>query len=243
MFELHIHTTESDGINTIDEMVEKAIELNYSAIGISDHITCNADGTPSYGHELLFKDLPVYFNKINSAKEKYKDKIKVLASVEIDYIKETYMTVLNTVRQYSPDYILAAIHGSCREMTAWDIPKYPELTDKFIRDCMQANIDLAKTGTVDILGHFDIFDIAIDIDQSLYFDLYDELAYIAKEKNICMELNMGQKFHPYMWQKCKELDIPVILATDAHSTSSLGQFNGMDTKIKEIGCRLYELKD
>jgi DNA polymerase (family 10) len=34
---LHTHSTWSDGVNTIEEMVQAAIELNYQYIVITDH--------------------------------------------------------------------------------------------------------------------------------------------------------------------------------------------------------------
>ena len=37
MFDLHMHTTWSDGKNTPEEMIEEAIRLGLETVGISDH--------------------------------------------------------------------------------------------------------------------------------------------------------------------------------------------------------------
>ena len=42
MIDLHMHTTYSDGTDTVKELLEKAEDLNLEVISITDHNTCKA---------------------------------------------------------------------------------------------------------------------------------------------------------------------------------------------------------
>lgn len=42
MIDLHIHTKYSDGTDTMEELLQKAEELNLKYISITDHDNCNA---------------------------------------------------------------------------------------------------------------------------------------------------------------------------------------------------------
>lgn len=75
---LHNHTTFSDGKKTPKEIIEEAIEKGLDEIGITDH----------YEYFLGFfrykSNISLYFRVLNHLKEKYKDKIKVFAGLEMD---------------------------------------------------------------------------------------------------------------------------------------------------------------
>ena len=230
MFELHIHTNFSDGENTPQEIIEKAIELNYSAIGISDHITADGSGVPDTDHCLGFDDFENYFKTIRDLKEKYKDKINVLVSGELDYKSEGYMSVYNEFIKYKPDYILSSVHSISEELTVWTVDDKPEIWDDFACEFVKKEIETVNTGTLDILGHYDIFKEHAYVNEEKLFPLYDELGEALCKHKVALELNTMNAlqpynpcyvFHPYMFEKSKELNIPVLVSSDAHRTDQL----------------------
>lgn len=82
IIDIHNHTIWSDGVHTIEEIIENAIGNRVDVIGISDHfntIKCNS---------ISISMLSQYIKSVWRMKEKYKDKIKVLAGVEICMNKE-----------------------------------------------------------------------------------------------------------------------------------------------------------
>ena len=80
--DLHNHTTWSDGAHTPEEIIQNAIVNSVTAVGISDHFqTDKCDSVSS-------KDLQKYIEDINGLKEKYKNKIEILAGIEICMNKE-----------------------------------------------------------------------------------------------------------------------------------------------------------
>jgi len=246
MFELHTHSNYSDGVNTPEEMIEKAIELNYSALGISDHFTANGDGTKSFVDAMDFQELYSYFNKINSLKEIYKDKINILASVEMDYLPDGFHTCLKELKKHNPDYILCSIHNGSKELNAWGIKEYNvEVMSEFVK----RGIECAATGKIDILGHFDSFGTRFnEIDEKPFYKLYDELAEALKDTNTALEYNSTIRpiigNDKYMWEKCREYDIPVIVNSDAHKTDILShKFKEVFEFLDEIGVRYFKLSD
>ena len=59
MIDLHIHTNNSDGTDTVEELLKKAQDLKLEYISITDHDTCKA-------YEKLKEiDIPkIFFGKI-----------------------------------------------------------------------------------------------------------------------------------------------------------------------------------
>ena len=77
---LHTHTIFSDGVNSPQEVIEKAIELNFESIGFSEHAECGYDiGCPELG---LDKQIE-YFNKLDLLQNKY-TQIKIYKGLELD---------------------------------------------------------------------------------------------------------------------------------------------------------------
>ncbi|MGC8815234.1 MAG: PHP domain-containing protein [bacterium] len=102
--DLHIHTNLSDGLNSINEIINfvKTNKTNYNYIGITDHV--------NYLNLNQLKDLKEYIkNNINS------DKFKVLLGIEENIDEngllysqklDNYLEVLNNI-----DFINASIHS------------------------------------------------------------------------------------------------------------------------------------
>ncbi|MGB9596890.1 MAG: PHP domain-containing protein [Candidatus Poribacteria bacterium] len=71
--DMHLHSKFSDGENTIDELVEKALELGYNMIAITDHVRRTTDW------------LDEYVAEIELARRKY-PKIKIYSGIEAKVI-------------------------------------------------------------------------------------------------------------------------------------------------------------
>ncbi|MHC1721478.1 MAG: CpsB/CapC family capsule biosynthesis tyrosine phosphatase [Clostridiaceae bacterium] len=77
IMDVHNHTNWSDGINTPEQIIENAILNNVKVIGITDHYETQKCGSVSRDM------LPKYIEMLDSLKEKYKSKIKVVSGIEI----------------------------------------------------------------------------------------------------------------------------------------------------------------
>ena len=76
---LHNHTVYSDGINTIEENIESAIEKGMYALGFSDHSYTPCDES----YCMMLRDYSPYLRELSELKEKYKGKIRIYAGVAI----------------------------------------------------------------------------------------------------------------------------------------------------------------
>lgn len=82
IMDMHNHTTWSDGAHGAEKIIENAINHGVGIIGISDHFdTYKCRSIPT-------SMLKQYIESIEKIKDKYKDKIKVLAGIEICMRKE-----------------------------------------------------------------------------------------------------------------------------------------------------------
>ena len=93
--DLHSHTTASDGVNTIGEMIEAAIAKGYQFLGITDHSKSQA-----IANGLTIERLLKHVKNIHRVAEGYKE-IRVFAGCEVDILADGSMDY--------PDEILAQL--------------------------------------------------------------------------------------------------------------------------------------
>lgn len=104
--DLHMHTIASDGINTLNEMVEAAIKLGYEYVGISDH----APSVQSRGFEeveKIVKETRENIDKLNESQ----DSIKVLFGYEVNILANAEISMPDELLKQL-DYAIGSIHGA-----------------------------------------------------------------------------------------------------------------------------------
>ena len=79
-FDLHVHTSWSDGKSSAEDVILAAISAGLDTVGISDHSYTVYDEPGC----TLPESASAYRADIRSLAEKYKDKIRVLCGVEQD---------------------------------------------------------------------------------------------------------------------------------------------------------------
>ena len=98
MFDLHTHTTFSDGRNSPEEMVLSAIGMGMSTLGISDHSYTSFDESYCIPRHRLEE----YKACIRMLKEKYRDRIELRLGLEKDYYSDTV--------DDGCDYFIGSVH-------------------------------------------------------------------------------------------------------------------------------------
>ncbi|MEM0086845.1 MAG: DNA polymerase/3'-5' exonuclease PolX [Candidatus Micrarchaeaceae archaeon] len=200
MGDLHTHTKFSDGTNTIDEMVEKAISLGRKYIGFSDHTK-----SEYVAHGMDSKQFAKYFEALDSAKKKYGDKIEILKSGEIDILKDGSLDLDRKTLELM-DYRLCAVH------TQRNMPRN-EMTNRIVK--------AIESGYVDILAHPS--GRLINERAALDFDL-DKVFEAAKDNNVVMEINAQPTrldLNDENIMKAKEYGLKFAIGTDSHHTSDM----------------------
>ncbi len=101
--DLHMHTTYSDGQNSIEEMARAAMRYGYEYIAITDH-----SKHLSIVHGMDEKKLRTQLDEIDRLNEKLKD-ITILKSIEVDILEDGSLAMSNSLLK-ELDLVVAGVH-------------------------------------------------------------------------------------------------------------------------------------
>jgi histidinol-phosphatase (PHP family) len=225
--DLHNHTTRCNhATGTVDEYIEKAIDLGIDIYGFSEHAPMDFD--PEY--RLPFAQVDAYFNDITSAKEKYKNDIQILLGYEVDWLRgHMSESVLNA----KVDYLIGSVHFL--DKWGFDNPEFLKgWKDKDIDEIWKAYFEateaMAKSGKFDIVGHFDLIKVFKYMPQKDVRLLARNALKSIKESNMVMEINTSGLRKPTaeiypsatLLQEAYSLNIPITFSSDAHAVGQVG---------------------
>lgn len=198
--DLHIHTKYSDGTGTIEEMVEKGISLGYEYMGISDHL-----GNLKVAGAIDETEFGEYLESIERCKEKYRKKIKIYTSGEVDINKEGDL-VFNQKLLEKLDYVIAAVH--------YGFTLSPDLMTRRILNALNNPV-------VKILAH--PTGRLLTKREGFEFD-YDEVFRKSASKGIAIEINSQPTrldLEPKLAKLSHKLGCKLTVNTDAHSINEM----------------------
>lgn len=197
--DLQMHTTFSDGENSIEEMAQKGIELGYKYIGITDHF-----GKLKIANAISESDFETYINAIHKA-DKEIPGIKIFASGEIEIDKNGDLEFDNSLLERL-DYVIASIHFATK-MSKEDMTK--------------RIIKVLRNPLVKILAH----PTGRLIDQRPGFEFdHQEVFKVAKEENVALEINAHPKrldLNDKLTYIAIVMGCKVVINTDSHSIREL----------------------
>ncbi|MBD3789006.1 MAG: histidinol-phosphatase [Campylobacterales bacterium] len=239
--DIHNHTTRCNHAEgTIDEFIQRAIELEIDVYGFSEHAPMDFDQK----YRLAFEEMEAYTQEVLEAKERYKNDIRILLGYEVDYLPG-YMDerVLNA----KVDYLIGSVHFI--DKWGFDNPEFiggykDRNIDEIWKAYFEATEMMAKTGKFDIVGHLDlikVFKFMPSIDTRL---LAKDALKAIKASNMVLELNAAGLRKPVgeiypsraLLEEAYELDIPITFASDAHSVEQVGfGYEEMIILAKEVG--------
>jgi len=239
--DIHNHTTRCNHAEgTVDEYVQKAIELGIDIYGFSEHAPMDFD--PHY--RLAFKEMDDYTNDILTAKEHYKDDIKILLGYEVDYLPgHMDERVLNA----KVDYLIGSVHFI--DKWSFDNPEFISgWEDKNIDEIWQAYFEateaMAKSGKFDIVGHLDLIKVFKFMPKQDIRSLAKNALQAIKQSDMVLEINTAGIRKPVgelypsaaLLEEAYALDIPITFSSDAHAVDQIGLGYELATLVaKEIG--------
>ncbi|RJR26533.1 DNA polymerase/3'-5' exonuclease PolX [candidate division WWE3 bacterium] len=198
--DLQSHTIFSDGINTLDEMVEKAASLGYEYFGVTDH----APSVQSRGYkevERLIRDYREQINKINNSQ----DKIRVLFGFEINILADSTLGLPDELME-ELDFALASIHTAMNQSKE-------QMTQRIIKAIENPYITFIGHPSGRLINERD----ACDIDWKSVFDALvqnDRMIEINSQPN---RLDLTDD----LVRVALERGIKLLINTDAHATDQL----------------------
>ena len=197
--DLQMHTTASDGKNSIEEMAEAARKLGYEYIALTDH-----SKAVTVANGLDEKRTREQIRKIRAANQRELG-IRVLAGSEVDIRKDGTLDLENEVLA-ELDVVVASIHSYMNLDRA-------EMTERLL-----AAIENPYT---QILGH-PTGRLLLRRDEYAY-DM-ERILDAARAAGVAVECNAAPErldFKDTYLRMAKQRGIPVVISTDAHSTNGL----------------------
>jgi len=196
--DFHVHTIESDGNNTIEEMASAAQKLGYEYICITDH-----SKSTYIAHGLKEDRLLGHIKNIRKLQKKFK--IKIFAGSEIDILPDGTLDYPDEILK-KLDIVSVSVHSNFKKQE---------------KDATNRIIKALENKYVHILNH--PTNRLINEREPLSLDL-DKIFKVASENKKILEINS----HPnrldlkdvYI-KKAKEYGCKFSISTDAHSTNSL----------------------
>jgi DNA polymerase (family 10) len=197
--DLQMHTTASDGKNSIEEMAAAARELGHEYIAITDH-----SKAVTVANGLTEKRMAEHIKKLRAADEKGLG-IRVLAGAEVDILKDGSLDYSDEILEQL-DVVVCSIHS------------YFNLERAAMTERMLAAIENPYT---QIIGH-PTGRVLLKRDP-IDYDMEKVLDACAKH-GVAMECNSYPDrldLKDVYLRMCKERGVKVVISTDSHVAANL----------------------
>jgi DNA polymerase (family X) len=195
--EVHMHTVETDGKCTIDEMAEAAKERGYKYIAITDH-----SKNLAFANGLDDRRALEHIARIRAANEQIAG-ITIMAGVEVDILADGELDLSDEVLEQM-DVVVASVHSAFNQ-------EPQQMTDRLLRALSNKNVSILGHPTGRLLLRRDAY--AFDMDAVLK---------AARENKVAMELNAYPDrldLNDVHLRMARERGVKIVINTDAHHTS------------------------
>ncbi|MFO7820164.1 MAG: PHP domain-containing protein, partial [Halanaerobacter sp.] len=197
--DLQMHTTASDGDNTLKEMVEKARAKGYEYIAITDH-SQRVTVAGGLDEEELLEEIA----EIEKLNQEYDD-FTILKSCEVDILKDGSLDLADEVLEQL-DVVVASTHYHR------DLDK-EEQTERILQGLSNPHVNILAHPTGRIIGQRS--EIEMDLER---------IMKKAVAEGCFLEINAYPQRLDLSDKYCrlaKDLGLKLVISTDAHSQEQL----------------------
>jgi len=197
--DVHMHTVETDGKNTIEEMAEAAKAHGYKYMAITDH-----SKNLAFANGLDDKRAVEHIQRIHEVGKKM-DGITIFAGIEVDILADGDLDLSDDVLAQM-DIVIASVHSVFNQEPA-------KMTDRLLKAIGNPNTSLLghPTGRIQLRR------------DGYQFDMHAVLTAAAKNK-VAMELNAYPDrldLNDLHLRQAKQHGVKIVINTDAHHTSHM----------------------
>jgi len=196
--DLHTHTKWSDGMDTMESMIQASIKMGYEYIAITDHSKAErvANGMDE-------KRVLKYLEEIENMRKKFKE-IQILAGSEVSILKDGSLDFPKEILK-KLDWIVGSVHSGFT-MTE------KEMTNRVLAALDSEYINALGHPTGRIVNAREPFEIGLE-------KVFEK----AKEKDVAMEINSNQRLdlNDANIRKAKKFGVKFCINTDSHSSENL----------------------
>ena len=197
--DVHMHTVETDGRCTIEEMAGAARARGYKYMAITDH-----SKNLAFANGLDDQRALEHIKRIRAADEKIKE-IRIFAGIEVDILADGSLDLSDSVLA-EMDMVIASVHSHFNQERA-------QMTERFLKVIANPNVSLIGHPTGRILLRRDAYPVDIDV-----------ILKAAAQYKVAMELNS----YPDRLDLCdshlrlaKRHGVKIVINTDSHHTSHM----------------------
>jgi DNA polymerase (family X) len=197
--DVHMHTVETDGRNTIEEMTEAARERGYKYIAITDH-----SKNLAFANGLDDKRAVEHIQRIRAADKSFGG-IRIFAGIEVDILADGALDLSDSVLEQM-DLVIASVHSHFNQSAE-------EMTARLMRAIENPNVSIIGHPTGRLLLRRDAY--ALEMDAVLQ---------AAARHKVAMELNA----YPDRLDLCdrhlrlaKQHGVKIVINTDSHHTTHM----------------------
>jgi DNA polymerase (family 10) len=197
--DVHMHTVETDGRNTIEEMAEAARDRGYEYMAITDH-----SKNLAFANGLTDERALVHLARIREAESKMQG-IRIFAGVEVDILGDGSLDLSDSVLEQL-DIVIASVHSQFNLDRA-------AMTDRLLKAISNPNTSLIGHPTGRLLLRRD----------SYHYDL-DAIFKAAAKHKVAMELNAYPDrldLSDVHLRMAKQHGVKIVINTDSHHTSHM----------------------
>ncbi len=199
--DVHMHTVETDGRCTIEEMAEAARARGYKYMAITDH-----SKNLAFASGLDDKRAVAHIRKIRKAAV---EGIKIFAGIEVDILPDGRLDLSDSVLE-EMDLVIASVHSQFNQEPA-------KMTERLLRAVDNRNTSILGHPTGRLLLRREAYS----------FDLEAVLQAAARNK-VTMELNAYPDrldLCDRHLRMAKERGVKIVINTDAHHSSHLDKIH------------------
>jgi DNA polymerase (family 10) len=195
--EVHMHTVETDGKCTIEEMAEAAMQRGYQYIAITDH-----SKNLAFANGLDDKRAVEHIARIRAANQQIGG-ITIMAGIEVDILADGELDLSDEVLEQM-DVVVASVHSAFNQ-------EPQQMTDRLLRALDNKNVSILGHPTGRLLLRRDAYG----------FDM-NAILNSALQNRIAMELNAYPDrldLNDVHLRMARERGVKIVINTDAHHTS------------------------
>ncbi len=196
--DLHIHSNWSDGASSLEELVEKAMELGYSYIAITDH-----SKSLKVAKGLSEEDLERRNFEIDKLNEKLNGKFKILKGIEVDILPDGSLDYSDEILKQL-DFVVAAVHSRFTQ----------DNTERIIKAIQNPYVNVIAHPTGRVIGSREPYPLDLDkvmktaaetgtaLEVNAYYnrlDLRDTNCRLAGKYGVMLSFGTDSHHRDHMW--------------------------------------------
>jgi DNA polymerase (family 10) len=197
--DVHMHTVETDGKNTIEEMAEAAKARGYKYMAITDH-----SKNLAFANGLDDKRAVAHIQRIHDVNKKI-DGITIFAGIEVDILGDGDLDLSDDVLAQM-DLVIASVHSVFNQEPA-------KMTERLLKAIANPNTSIIGHPTGRLQLRRDAY----------HFDM-DAVLTAAAKHIVAMELNSYPDrldLNDIHLRQAKQRGVKIVINTDSHHTSHL----------------------